>query len=684
MKYLLTGLLLLSGLALKAQHVDLSTPQATMTVFVDNIVPSNYKPKEAAPIIQGKGLFGNVGKRAELCEMLKQILDKDSIYIVLKDIPNDSNYVAPDSDSLNRYTIANHIYLDKVGDKWYLSQVTVDSLEILYAAAGFSFSKNKTDKKEEVTTPVVTKPVATTTRRVPVDISTPRKALRLFLVNTEADSTNLKMASRIIYRRYLTNESDRIKRIEMLSRFFAGTGVLIDLNNVTDDPNYIDSLNLDKAEYEISYRYPELFLEKIGKSWYLSKSSTEVLPEMYEKKFPFGSDRLFKYLPDASKKEIGTLKIWQYVGILLLTILGSIAYKLFAYLTSQVLVKTMARFSLKDLTTKYIKPVVSPLGYFLVVYFVAMFVPILMLPVKVTFVLSNIVAILGPLFFIVAIYRLMDIIGLLLVRRANKSENAMDDQLAPIIRKALKAFVVIIGFIYILQNLNIDIMPLLAGLSIGGLALALAAQDTIKQFFGSLMIFLDKPFQVGQWISTTTGIDGTVEEVGIRATRIRTFSNSVVYVPNGQLSDSVINNHGLRHYRRFKTTISITYDTPPDLIQLYVDGLRKIVMDHPHTRKDLYHIYLNSMGSHSLDIMFYIFFKTPAWAEELTYRHEIIMSTISLAYELGINFAFPTQTLQVETLPGQPSLSPEYTDADSLRPKMDEYLITSKNKDGEK
>jgi MscS family membrane protein len=237
---------------------------------------------------------------------------------------------------------------------------------------------------------------------------------------------------------------------------------------------------------------------------------------------------------------------------------------------------------------------------------------------------------------------------------------------------------VIIGGIIVLQNLNVNIGLLLGGLSVGGLALALAAQDTIKNFFGSLMIFMDKPFQAGHWIVTSDGIDGTVEKVGFRSTQIRTFANSVITVPNGRLSDAAIDNFGLRAYRRFKTQIAVTYDTPPDVLDLFIKGLREIVQQHPHTRKDQYHIYMNDMASHSLNILFYIFFITASWGEELKYRHEVILSIIRLAHELGISFAFPTQTLHMETFPGQMSLSPNYEQVDKLEPKMNEYFAQQK------
>ena len=675
MKKLLVFVLLLFSLGLKAQEVDLSSPHATMTVYVENIMPAAYNPSAAAKIIQPRGLFGKIADRIEAVQMLKQILDKEEIYIVLNEVPNDPNYEGPENPGLNVYVITENIYLEKEGQNWYLSQSSVDSIEVMYTRAGLSKPEESDDKKPTAQ-PIVTSPQ---TQRVSVDLSTPKRALKVFLVNTETGREKPELASRIIYGRHLTSEADRINRVEMLNRFLAGTGVLLDLTEVPDEPDYTDTLHMDKAEYELTYRFPELYLEKIGKNWYLSKHSVEALPEMYNQKFPFGLDRLFKYLPEATQKEVGVLKVWQYGAILLLTILGLLANKLFAFFTGYVLLRVMARFKLKDITNKYIRPVVRPFGYLLVVYFISIFIPILMLPVKVTHYISILVAILGPLFLILAVYRFMDVVGIILVRRAQRSENAMDDQLAPIIRKALKSFVVISGFIFILQNLNINIVPLLAGLSIGGLALALAAQDTIKQFFGSLMIFLDKPFQVGQWITSKDGIDGTVEEVGIRATRIRTFRNSVIYVPNGQLADAVVDNHGLRAFRRFKTHIAVTYDTPPELLQLYIEGLRKIIEDHPHTRKDQYHVYLNDMGSHSLDILFYIFFKTPSWSKELNFRHEVIMSIINLAHKLGVNFAFPTQTLHVENLPGQPSLSPDYEDTETLRPDMEAYFKGDKN-----
>ena len=110
---------------------------------------------------------------------------------------------------------------------------------------------------------------------------------------------------------------------------------------------------------------------------------------------------------------------------------------------------------------------------------------------------------------------------------------------------------------------------------------------------------------------------------------------------------------------------------------MFVNGLRQIVEDHPKTWKDNYHVYFNEMSSSSLNIMFYIFFNVPTWGEELHCRHEILMSIMKLGNELGVNFAFPTQTLHIENLPGQPSLSPTYLSEKEAETKLQTFFKKS-------
>ena len=149
--------------------------------------------------------------------------------------------------------------------------------------------------------------------------------------------------------------------------------------------------------------------------------------------------------------------------------------------------------------------------------------------------------------------------------KAQQTHNKFDDLLIPMVGKSLKVFVAVVGTIFTADNLNINVTNLLAGLGLGGLAFALAAKDLVGNFFGSLTILLDRPFHIGDWI-IIGDVEGTVEQVGFRSTRVRTFYNSVITLPNALLTTTKVDNMGARRYRRMKTMLGITYDTSPEKI----------------------------------------------------------------------------------------------------------------------
>jgi MscS family membrane protein len=423
--------------------------------------------------------------------------------------------------------------------------------------------------------------------------------------------------------------------------------------------------------YVLVDEYPNLFLQLKSGKWVFSDKAIKEIDIIHGRIFQMGSDKLLQYLPKIGTQKIMGLHLWQHVGIGLLLFACFLLQKLLTLLFEWIIYRFFIQRGKEKIANKYVLPVARPLGIFCIIFLLVVFIPALVLPADISHYTILILKTLKPLFGTIVVYRIVDILAVYLDKLAKTTESTLDDQLVPLFRKTLKTFVVSIGTIVMLGNLNVPILPLLTGLSIGGLAFALAAQDTIKNFFGSVMIFIDKPFQIGHWI-TSGDIDGSVEEVGFRSTRVRTFRNSVVYVPNGKLADSTIDNHGLRQYRRFFTQIALTYDTPPHLIQTFVDGLIKIVEQHPDTRKDGYNIYFNEMSAYSLNVMFYIFFEVPTWAEELKARHEILLKILSLAKELNIHFAFPTQTMHIENFPGQKSLSPEYENQELARQKLGE------------
>ena len=155
-------------------------------------------------------------------------------------------------------------------------------------------------------------------------------------------------------------------------------------------------------------------------------------------------------------------------------------------------------------------------------------------------------------------FRILDALAVFLKELTARTDSRLDDQVVPLVRKAAKSFVVVLAFILIAQNLGYSVSGLLAGLGIGGLALAMAAKDTLANLFGSIMILIDRPFRVGDWI-TFDGGDGVVEEIGLRSTRVRTFAKTVVSMPNQALANATVENHSLMPKRRIKFTLGVTY-----------------------------------------------------------------------------------------------------------------------------
>ena len=506
------------------------------------------------------------------------------------------------------------------------------------------------------------------------ELSTPYHTILTHLKFLQDENYKPEIAAKVFNQQDIEENNSGEQLAIKLKQILDGKGMFIDINILPKNTNYIDSLTNSYRFYIDRNVFPALYLEKKGGSWYYSASTVQNIPIWHKDVYPYGTDKLLNILPKAGHDKLLGLYLWQMLGILFLIISCFIIHRVLTFLIEKIFLKIFQRLGYVRLAEDVLIPVAKPISYLFIFVILIVFVPVLQLPIGMSKYVTMMLKAVWPVFAIVFFYRLVDILSIYFSKLAEKTKSNLDDQLVPLIRKILKTFVVIIGVLFIFNNLDYDITGLIAGLSIGGLAFALAAQDTIKNFFGSIMIFVDKPFQVGDWI-TSGDIDGTVEEVGFRSTRIRTFRNSVTYVPNGVLTDRTVDNHGLRAYRRFYTQISITYDTPPELIELFVEGLRKIVDHHSLTRKDVYEIYLNGMADSSLNIMFYIFFEVDTWSEELKGRHEVLLLIIKLAQKLGVNFAFPTQTLHMETFPEKKGNSPTYkSDIEKLKAEMTLFL----------
>jgi MscS family membrane protein len=241
-------------------------------------------------------------------------------------------------------------------------------------------------------------------------------------------------------------------------------------------------------------------------------------------------------------------------------------------------------------------------------------------------------------------FRFFDIATEYLVNKYKDSDEKVVTSMFPIITKSVKVVVVLISFILVIQNLGYSASSLLAGLGIGGLAVAFAAQNTLANIFGSVMIFIDKPFVIGDWI-VVKDVEGIVEDVGFRTTRIRTWDKNEVSVPNSIVSNEIIQNFTRRPQRRFREILNVTYDTTPAQIEQAVQIIREIIQNHPKTDKESYRVYFTEFGNSHLGILVQFFFLTADFIEFLEGRQEIFLEIMRKFKEIGVSFAFPSRTI---------------------------------------
>src|SRR5271165_2235044 len=215
----------------------------------------------------------------------------------------------------------------------------------------------------------------------------------------------------------------------------------------------------------------------------------------------------------------------------------------------------------------------------------------------------------------------------------------------PVMALVLKILVAVGGLAAVLRLFGFDVATVLAGLGIGGLAVALAAQDTLKNFFGSLMLIADRTFRVGDLVKIGAN-DGVVESVGLRSTRIRALDDSLLTIPNSDLTTLHVTNFGARRYRRFRTQLNIAYGTSPEVLIKFREGILERIRNHSQVRQEKYEVAVHDLGSSGIQLLIQVFFDVPDSHAELLARDSLILDILRLAERLGIAFDSPTMLLE--------------------------------------
>jgi len=426
------------------------------------------------------------------------------------------------------------------------------------------------------------------------------------------------------------------------------------MDKLPKDANYTDSTSVAKNHIYILFpnKMPQITLEKVGANWYYSEQTVASIDKLYKEVFPWGSTFVKGLIPESMHKTILGIELWQFLGFVIIIVIGTLLFHLFKRIIFAILkrIETVLVKNTSEEVTQAIRKLSRPITLIFVFWFVEKALPILEFPVNISSFLFLGLDIARTVFWIYVFLKLVHVVMQIYSDIASKTESKLDDQLVPILRNLLRGIVIIIGIFNLLKLFGVDTTTLIAGLSIGGLAVALASQDTVKNLIGTFMIFLDQPFQIGDWIEAG-GVVGTVEAVGFRSTRVRAADTSLFQIPNSSLAEIVVNNKGLRLYRRYNTQLGLRYDTPPELIEAFVLGIRELIKAHPDTRSDAYNVEFSGFGDSALLILMNTYFISLDWNQEQSARHRLHIAIVKLAKGLGVDFAFPSTTVMIEQFP---------------------------------
>lgn len=499
-----------------------------------------------------------------------------------------------------------------------------------------------------------------------IDLSTPNATLYTHIYFLMPENYDIEKSAATV-RGLPKGEAQFVaKRIKEI---FDGNGLIIDFSEVPIDANYIDTVDFGVRTLEhnanryapFPVRLPEVYIEKHGKNWYFSEETIENLDKVYKDTFPIEFSWFNERFPEFFKTTVNDVLIWKPVAVLITLIICVILFYILEpimFFILRLLQRLFFRKISDGRTMAVLHELAKPIVFIVIIRFINKVLPSLQM-VKLNALMLTGLRIAETVFWIFVVLKLLKVVLNIYHEHKAEEKTKLDRQLAPILNKVLQGFVILIGFLHILTLFGVDPATVLAGASIGGVAVAFAAQDSVKNLIGTMVIFLDKPFQLDDWIEFG-GVEGSVERVGFRSTKIRAADTTLYQVPNSKISEADINNKGLRIFRRYTTEVGVRYDTPPELMEAFIEGIKKLIALHPSTKSQSYNVDFISFGSSSLNIMINVYFKGLDWGQEQESKHILHMGIVRLAAALGVEFAFPSTTMMIEEFPGKESLAPKY------------------------
>ncbi len=486
------------------------------------------------------------------------------------------------------------------------------------------------------------------------DLSTPRNAIENHLENLKVDHY-FPHTARLSFSKSIESEGfEREKLAIQLEEIYNGKGIVINYDKFPLDADYTDSSNMQHQFQPFPMKFPEVQLVKNGTIWQYSNSTARSVPIIHKALYPYGSTILSNYFPPFMQEKIFNIAIWQYVAIALYFAFAGLLHMILMRIFTKIYTKLSDNITKKnnfaETKAKYLKKAGKNSSFLILLYIFKKFIPTLLLPAGVT----NFVIVATSIAIVIAmtslLYNLVFIITSFLMDYTERTESKTDEELLMIITGLVKSIIIILAIFEILRILGVNITTLIAGVSIGGLVLALAAQDAVKNLIGSFVLIADKPFVIGDWV-VGSGFEGSVEHIGFRSTRIRTKDMSVTSVPNGMMSNIVIKNMGERPERLMELTIKMRYGTPMEKLQSFKEGILDIISNDSRISDQNYRVNYVNISDGSIDLQLQSNIMVRNLQDELKVKESVYYEIIELSRKLDIDIAYPTQRVIIDSNP---------------------------------
>ena len=350
------------------------------------------------------------------------------------------------------------------------------------------------------------------------------------------------------------------------------------------------------------------------------------------------------------KQSIFGIPFYKWILALLIFLFFLLLRKVFTYFIIKLL-KQAVRKTKTKIDDKILKLLIAPTRYLFIVFGVWSSLNILNLEGE---IIRHFIRSLLIIAVFWTFYNAINIFRTEIYKFSAKFGKELSQEIGNFFIKTLKALIIVLSIVAVLQEWGINVSAFVASLGLGGLAFALAAKDTVANLFGGLTILADKSMKLGDWIKVGS-VEGIVEDIGLRTSKIRTFEKSLITVPNSYIANNPIENFSRRQNRRIKMYIGLTYDTPVKVVSNIVKEIREMLINHPRIDKNLtLLVYFDEFGESSLNIFVYTFTDTADWEEYLAIKQDVMFKIMEIVEKNGSSFAFPSESIYIEKLPDLP------------------------------